>query len=239
MRFSFLNNLLNIVYPARCPICGEIISKRGRDICPECEVRLTYVEEPICLKCGKPVSGEEQEYCSDCLNKNHLFKEGRSVLVYDEHASKSIYAFKYNARGEYAKFYGRIIYERLGRKIRSWKPDVIIPVPIHSSKLKQRGYNQAALIAKELSKRLNIPMDERLIVRKNQTKVQKNLSAKDREINLKKAFNVTRNSVELKSVLVVDDIYTTGSTMDAIAGCLEGAGIREVYFVTLCIGRGI
>lgn len=235
---KFINALLDAVYPVRCPICGDIVRRRGRDICPQCEKKLVYVEEPFCLKCGKPLI-DEREYCDDCLAKRHYYDEGRAVLLYDEHTSKSIYAFKYNSRCEYARFYGRVICERLGRKIKFWNPDVIIPVPIHKSKLKKRGYNQAALIAKELSKSLNILYDDTILIRKNSTKVQKNLSAKDREINLKKAFIVRKNSVELKSVLVVDDIYTTGSTIDAIAQCLKGAGIGEVYFVTLSIGRGI
>ena len=238
MGYKILKTILDLIYPVRCPVCGDIVSVRCSDICPECERRLKYVEEPFCLKCGKPVENEDTEYCGDCLRKKHVFNEGRAALVYDEITSKSIYAFKYNARREYALFYARIISERLERKIRLWNPDAIIPVPIHKSKLKSRGYNQAALIANELSKRLGIPCNEGILIRRAPTKVQKNLSASQREINLKKAFIVKRNSVELKSVLVVDDIYTTGSTMDAIASCLKGAGIGEVFFVTLCIGRG-
>lgn len=233
-----LNNMLDLMYPKRCPVCGDIVRKRGADICPSCERKLRFVEEPFCLKCGKPLE-DESEYCGDCMKKEHSFKEGRAALIYDEHTSQSIYSFKYNSRCEYAKYYGRIITTRLGRKIKSWKPDVIIPVPIHKSKLKKRGYNQAALIAKEISKSLNIPYNDKILIRKTSTKVQKNLSAKDREINLKKAFIVRGNSVKLKSALVVDDIYTTGSTIDAISKCLKGAGIGEIYFVTLSIGRGI
>lgn len=235
---KFINIVLDIVYPRHCPICGDIVRRRGRDVCPQCEKKISYVFEPFCLKCGKPLI-DEREYCDDCIAKKHFFDEGRAALVYDEHTSKSIYAFKYNSRCEYAHFYGRVIYERLGRKIKSWDPDVIIPVPIHKSKLKKRGYNQAALIARELSRLLNIPYNDTILIRKTSTKVQKNLSAKDREINLKKAFIVRKNSVKLKSALVVDDIYTTGSTIDAIAQCLKGAGIGEVYYVTLSIGRGI
>lgn len=235
---TIITSVLDLIYPRRCPVCGEIVRKRGADICPGCEKKLKFVEEPYCLKCGKPLL-DEKEYCDDCMTRKHYYDEGRAVLIYDEHTSQSIYAFKYNARWEYARYYGKTISTELGRKIKSWNPDVIIPVPIHESKLKQRGYNQAALLAKEISKSLNIPYNDRLLVRKTSTKVQKNLSAKDREINLKKAFIVRKNIVELKSVLVVDDIYTTGSTIDAIAKCLKGAGIGEVFFVSLSIGRGI
>ena len=236
--FKIVNFLLDVIYPKRCPVCGDIVSKRGADICPKCEKKLNYVEEPYCLKCGKPLI-DEREYCDDCCKKKHSYNEGRAVLCYDEVSSKSIYGFKYNSRQEYAKFYGRIMTEKLKRKIKAWNPDLIVPVPVHKSKLKTRGYNQAALIARELSKSLKIPCRDDLVIRKSNTKVQKELNAKEREINLKKAFIVRENSVKLKSVLIVDDIYTTGSTIDSVARCLKEKGVENVYFVTLAIGRGI
>ena len=128
--------------------------------------------------------------------------------------------------------------ERLGDKIRRWDVDAVIPVPVHKSRLKKRGYNQAALIAGELSKRLGIPMRDGVVIRRAATGVQKELGAAERQNNLKKAFIVPGNVVKLKSVLVVDDIYTTGATVDAVAGCLKGAGVEKVYFASLCIGRG-
>ncbi len=228
--------LLGLVFPPICPVCGDI-APAGRDICPECAGRLCYADEPYCMKCGKPVE-EYEEYCSDCAERGHVYDEGRAVFVYDEYMSKSIYRFKYNGKREFASFYGRVMAERLGRKIESWNADVIVPVPVHKSKMKTRGYNQAGLIAKELSKRCRIPVCSDLVSRKRATAVQKELGAASRQNNLKKAFNVTPNVVKYKTVLIVDDIYTTGATVDALAGCLKGAGIEKVYFATLCIGRG-
>ena len=229
--------ILDCVFPRICPVCNEIVGVFGRDICPECERRLTYVGDSFCMRCGKPVD-EDEEYCSDCSTGGHVYDEGRAALVYDEYMSKSIYRFKYNGKREFASFYGRIITECLGQKIKSWKADAIVPVPVHKSKLKKRGYNQAYLIAKELSGRLSIPLYDGLVKRSAATAVQKELSAKERQNNLKKAFKVTQNVVELNTVLIVDDIYTTGATVDAMARCLKGAGVRKVYFISLCIGRG-
>ncbi len=229
--------ILDCIYPRICPVCNEIVSVLGRDICPECERKLSYVGDSFCMRCGKPVEDDE-EYCTDCLKTEHVYDEGRAALLYDEYMSMSIYRFKYNGKREFASFYGRVITERLGTKIKSWKPDVIIPVPVHKSKLKKRGYNQAYLIAKELSRDLKIPINDRLVCRTAATTVQKELSAKERQNNLKKAFKVTQNVVSLNTVLIVDDIYTTGATVDAMARCLRGAGVRKVYFVSLCIGRG-
>jgi len=230
--------ILDIVFPPRCPICNELISQGKIGTCDSCEGLLSFVEEPYCLKCGKPIEDEKEEYCGDCKKRRHFFDEGRAVLIYDEHMSKSIYRFKYNGKQEYARFYGKIIYERLVRKIKQWNPDVIIPVPIHKSRMKKRGFNQAFLIAKELSKYSNIPVDNHILIRKIPTKVMKNLDAKERENNLKKAFIVVKNSVKLNSVVIIDDIYTTGSTVDAISRVLREAGVSKIYFITVCIGRG-
>ena len=229
--------ILDCVYPRICPVCNKIVSVFGRDICPECERRLTYVGDSFCMRCGKPVD-EDEEYCIDCISGEHVYDEGRAALVYDEYMSKSIYRFKYNGKREFASFYGRVMTDCLGRKIKSWKADAIVPVPVHKSKLKKRGYNQALLLAKELSVRLDIPLYDGLVCRRAATAVQKELSAKERQNNLKKAFNVTQNVVKLDTVLIVDDIYTTGATVDAMARCLKGAGVQKVYFVSLCIGRG-
>lgn len=231
------NALLDLLFPRICPVCNNIVSKYGADICPSCEKRLSFTGDSYCMRCGKPVE-EDEEYCSDCKKRRHMYDEGRSVLIYDECSSKSIYRFKYNGKREYAAYYGRVIAGRLGGKITSWNADVIIPVPIHKSRLKKRGYNQAALIANELSKRVNIPVDGNVIYRKVATGAQKMLGAAERQNNLKKAFIASGNVVKYKTALIVDDIYTTGATIDAVAACLKENGIQKVYFVTLCIGRG-
>lgn len=235
---KILEGLIDCVYPPRCPICNKIIPLGGSNICTVCSKKVTYVEEPYCLKCGKPVD-DERELCCDCSQKEHNYDEGRSTFIYDEYMSRSVYRFKYNSKKEYAKFYGEEIFKRLNKKIISWNAEAIIPVPIHKMRMKQRGFNQANLLAKELSKYTKIPVKNNIVYRKNQTKVQKNLSAKERENNIKKAFIVKKNSVELNSVIIIDDIYTTGSTVDAISACLKAAGVKKVYVVTLCIGRGI
>ncbi len=228
--------IVDAIYPPICPVCNEIV--RGKDIiCPSCKRLLSYVEPPVCSRCGKPLD-EDGMLCRDCAKGRHIYDEGRAALEYDEYMSRSIYRFKYNGKREFAGLYGRIMYDRLGDKIRQWNVEVIVPVPVHKSRLKKRGYNQAALIAKELSKSLKIPVNERIVVRTSATGAQKELSAAERQNNLKKAFKVTENVVKYDSVLIVDDIYTTGATVDAMASCLKGAGIGKVYFATLCIGRG-
>lgn len=230
--------VVDLIYPPRCPVCNEIVAISDGGVCPGCKGKFHYVEEPYCLKCGKPIIDDEEEYCDDCKNKRHYYEEGRACFIYDEYMKESIYRFKYNKKQEYATYYGKEIYKRLYRIIKTWGADALIPVPIHKERMKKRGYNQAELIANQLSKLTKIPVKNHILERKNSTKALKNLGAIERENNLKKAFIVKENVVKLRTVIIVDDIYTTGSTVDAISSCLHDAGVEKVYFITLCIGRG-
>lgn len=229
------NNIIDFIFPRRCPICHEIVKTKGKIICDDCKERLPYIKEPFCMKCGKPVLKDE-EYCSQCMKTDYPFTEGRSVFVYDDVMRKSIYRFKYNGRSEYAEFFAQEIYRKYADKIKSYNADVIIPVPIHKSKLKSRGYNQAYLIAKELSKLTQIPVNNNYLIRVKKTKVQKNLGAKERSANLKNAFKIRANKVQYCSAILIDDIYTSGATLSACSRVLLGDGIIRVYCFCVCSG---
>jgi len=165
----------------------------------------------------------------------------RGVALYDyQSMKKSIFRFKYKGRREYAKFYAQDLYEHLKEEIRRMRADVIVPVPLHKSRKKSRGYNQAELIARHLSSLTGIPMQKNLVKRVKKTVPQKQLDSRARQNNLKKAFNINPNVVKLyKRILLVDDIYTTGSTIDAVAYVLKCRGAETIYFITLCIGEGL
>jgi len=209
----------------------------GSIVCPQCADSLQYIKSPFCKKCGKPLSDQRQEYCGDCGSGDHLFVAGRALFEYPC-VRKSIYRFKYKGRKEYGEFYGRELARHLGDDIRGWKPDALVPVPLHSSRMRARGYNQAEVLARELGRLLDIPVQTHLIRRIKKTRPQKQLNRLQRQNNLKRAFKLYRNDVKLKTIIIVDDIYTTGSTVDAMAAVLREAGIRSVYFVTIAIGRG-
>ncbi len=234
---KFLWFLADLIYPRICPVCNNITRPFRAEICPSCEKKLTKVLPPVCQKCGKPVEDGEA-LCRDCARVHHIYDRGCAVFLYDEYMSQSMYRFKYNNKREYAHYYGRMMAECLGETIKQWKVDVIVPVPAHKKREKKRGYNQAYLLAKELSTRLDIPVRTDIVIRCDATSALKNLDAVQRQNNIKKAFKVNQNVVKSNSVLIVDDIYTTGATVDAVAGCLKGAGAAKVYFATLCIGRG-
>lgn len=240
---KYLEWILDIIYPRRCPVCQKVISGFGKLICDDCKPALQYVVDPYCLKCGKPLLDESKEYCDDCNSYHHEYIEGRATFVYDEAMKKCMYAFKYNNRREYAEYLGKETATYLMKKILSWDADAIIPVPVHKKRLMKRGYNQAYLlskvISKEVSKYKSLPVMDNYVKRVKNTSVMKRLSYKQREKNLENAFKIQRYDVKLNNVIVVDDIYTTGSTIDAISKCLHHDGVKKIYYITACIGTGM
>ena len=220
-------------------MCDGIVGgPYGTLICPECEKRLRRVREPACKKCGKPLEAAETEYCADCGKKSHVYTRGMAALEYDGLMKASIGRFKYHNRREYADFYARELFRLCSDAVRVWEPDALIPIPLHRSRLRKRGFNQADLIARKLGELLDIPVRSGYLVRTKKTRPQKELNDTQRRANLKNAFQVGENDVKLKKALLIDDIYTTGSTLDAAAAVLLEHGVEKVYFLTVCIGRG-
>lgn len=232
-----MNYIKELLFPRRCPVCDKIVLQWGEKICRECKTKPVPIRKAWCFKCGKPLQGEEQEYCRDCQRGKHLFYRGRAVFTYDSMAA-SLYRFKYQGRQEYAEYYGEAAARLLAGEKELRKAQVLVPVPIHPSRMRQRGYNQALLFAKALGKAWNIPVCEDLVVRCRNTKPLKQLNPSERQNNLKKAFKLKRNDVKLNTIIVVDDIYTTGSTIDAVSSVLSETGAGRIYFVTLTVGRG-
>lgn len=225
--------LLDYIYPPRCPVCGRV-SPDG--ICAACRKKITPVGETFCLKCGKPLDQEEQEYCSDCERKKHYFDAGRSLFSYQGDMRRSLYRLKYGNKREYAAVYGREMAKRQGRWIHQMGITLILPVPLHRSRKRQRGYNQAALLARELGRCIGIPVREDLLFRKKKTAPLKTLTGQARRESLRGAFGVSEWISAQERILLVDDIYTTGSTADAAALSLKKCGCRKVFVITVATG---
>jgi len=231
------NVFLQLLFPVRCPVCDNIVIPWGEKICLECMPKLELLTPPWCMKCGKKL-WEEGEFCEDCLKRNHTFDRGRALYQYGS-VAPGVYRMKYGGKQEYAAFFGEEMGRYLGEFIRHIRPDGIVPVPLHKKRLRKRGYNQAFLLAKALGEYVNVPVYNELILRKKNTLPLKYQNPVERQNNLKKAFIMARNDVKLSRVLIVDDIYTTGSTVDEIAALLKQNGVETVCFVTLASGIGV
>lgn len=228
---------LQLLFPIRCPVCDGIVHPWGEKICLPCMRRLELLTPPWCMKCGKKL-WEEGEYCEDCRIHPHYFERGRALYQYGS-VAPSVYRMKYGGKREYATYFGEEMGRYLGTFIRDNKPDGIIPVPLHKKRFRKRGYNQAYLLAKALGECVNVPVYDNLILRKKNTLPLKYQNPAERQNNLKKAFIMAGNDVKLSKVLIVDDIYTTGTTVDEMARLLKQNGVREVYVVTLACGVGV
>ena len=160
-------------------------------------------------------------------------------MHYDEVGRSTMKAFKFEGRQEYALYYIEEILSRYGNRIRNFDADVIIPVPVHESKRRSRGYNQAELLGRELSVGIGVPMRTDILIRYRKTEAQKELNAEERQRNLESALCVEGGIEGIERVILVDDIYTTGSTLEACSRVLRRAGVMDIFVVTVCIGENM
>lgn len=230
--------LAGFIFPRRCPVCGGIVLPRGELICPGCVKKLSPVRQPVCMTCGKQLEGGMAEQCGDCMRHPKSFRRNFALLNYNDAARYSMAAVKYRNKREYLDFYGRAVCSRFGRQILRISPDVLVPVPIHSSRMRSRGYNQAELLAGRVGEQLGIPVCPGALRRLKKTLPQKELDPAQRLKNLQQAFAAGQLPEGVKTAMLVDDIYTTGSTLEACARILLSMGVKEVYGLTICIGRG-
>jgi ComF family protein len=232
----------DLLFPRRCPVCADIVQPRGALICPDCIKKLDPVREPVCRKCGKQLISDRAEYCYDCSRRARSYEAGRAVFKYNQAAKKSLTAIKYKNRREYLDFYTQAMAYRYQHTIQRWQPEVLVPIPVHPSRMRTRGFNQAEELSRRLSDLWGIPTQAHLLIRVKKTLPQKKLTPEERLKNLQQAFAVRppmgRGEAIPETVVLVDDIYTTGSTMEACTRVLKAAGVKKVYFLTICIGYG-
>ena len=235
--------LSEILFPRRCPVCDQVLPFRSGEICPGCFSKLSFTKSPVCKKCGKELISETGEYCYDCGRRKKSFEYGIALLNYDEVSRKSMAMIKYHGRREYMDFYGEAIARRYEKRIRRMGAEALLPVPVHRQRLKVRGFNQAEALAESISRHLgtSIPVRTDLLLRNKRTLPQKDLTPAERLKNLSQAFESDPSRVReagVRRVILVDDIYTTGSTAEACSRVLLAAGVQEIYLLNICIGHG-
>lgn len=236
MKFKKL--FLDILYPRCCPVCQKIVVGKGKIICDLCLEKIRPISQPRCFQCGKSIRNAEQEYCGDCMKSSHVYDQGIGIYAYDDIMRRSIENFKFHGRREYGDFYIRAMAEYGRSCIQRWRPQAIVPVPITARKQKIRGFNQSEYLAEGIGRIYKIPVWNHAVVRLEEGKAQKELTAKERRRNLKNVFQIGENFSPCKTILLVDDVYTTGSTVDAVAEVLKENGVERIYFLTLCQGKG-
>lgn len=233
---ALLGALLVQIYPNRCPVCNRVLYEAL--ICPQCAAKLKYNTGSVCFSCGKPLEDEEQEYCFDCMEKKHEFRQGRAVFQYQGAVQGILYRYKYSNRRDYTEFLAAEAARMYAGWVRKLGIDLAVPIPLSRKRMRQRGYNQAEVFARRFCELCGLRCSTKLLVRTRNTAPQKKLSAQERKNNMKNAFKINGNVVNLNRILLVDDIYTTGSTIDAAALAFRQSGIENIYFLCISIGQG-
>jgi len=180
---------------------------------------------------------EEQEFCRDCQKMTWAYTRGRGLWLHTVKVERALYQFKFYNKRSYGVIFGKELAGYFKEQLIRWQIEEIIPIPLHSSKRRQRGYNQAEILARVLGRQVNLPVNTKAVFRLRKTKPQKGLDNRERVANLRDAFGVSKAWQPKKAVLLVDDIYTTGNTINTIAILLRKAGVEKVYFLTMSIGQ--
>ncbi|MBQ0025785.1 MAG: ComF family protein [Lachnospiraceae bacterium] len=229
--------ILDYFFPRRCPYCHEPTKPFHAPICKGHAELFSYVKYPVCKKCGKEISDDHAGLCYDCAQNDKPFISNIALMNYDDAAQESMVMFKYHGCREYAEFYADEIIRQHGEKLKGMNLSLILPVPVHKSKKRSRGYNQAMEIAVRIGSALAVPVRDDILIRTKKTEAQKTLSAGERAMNILDSMQVLRDLKGIGPILIVDDIYTTGSTLSACTRALISAGAQQVYGCTVCIGR--
>ncbi len=236
--------LFQLVFRSGCPLCGE--TQSGAAVCPDCASTFQQLVSACCAKCGKPrfepsaVECVSSFVCGACRTEKWYFDHAVSTFLYEGRMREAILAFKYRKRFSIGEVLGGRLASLLPPRLENHpaddgtKPDVVIPVPLHVSRLREREFNQSAILAKHLATALGVPVQYESLERTRATEFQSTLSPRKRIQNVKNAFKVThRKAVCGAHVLLVDDIFTHGATANECAKALKKAGAESVIVGTL------
>ena len=230
-------DLADVLFPPRCQSCRTIAEKLTNDLfCPACEKKIQYIRAPLCPICGSPFPDSEElgHLCGDCLTAPKPFAVARSVAVFDGILLEAIHAFKYHNKTGLGTGLGRMMTgdSYAGMDMQGFT--MIMPVPLHVRRLRERGFNQSLILAKVLSARYAIPLDFVTLWRERDTPPQTMMGRKERQANIKGAFGVAdKERVRKQHVLLIDDVYTTGSTLAECTRVLLNGGAAQVGVLTL------
>lgn len=228
--------IIRCIFPRRCVFCNAVLDINYEFyICHDCEKTVSWINGNVCEKCGKPI--EHYGRCRRCNSMEHKFDTAYAVYVYEDEVRKAVHRFKYKNKGSYARFFGHEL-ARFADFEDIPPVDYVVPVPIARARLHERGYNQCALMADEYCKLRNETRAD-LLERVRKTKPQSGLKREERVKNIRGAFAVKDCGINLKgkSILLIDDIFTTGSTVDECAKVLKRAGVGAVYVLCLSISE--
>jgi ComF family protein len=239
---SALGALASVVFPAPCRICDRALTNASRiPICESCLASFEPVAEPMCAACGRPFASEAaaeaiQPLCRLCRLQYYAFDGARSFAICDDALFEAVALLKYEQVSRLGDWFAGKLAEVARRQAMEWRAHVVVPVPLHAARRRERGYNQAELIARPLARCLGLKLESRALQRVKQRPPQLVLSRTERWQSVRGAYAAREKArVDNLRILLIDDVMTTGATLDACARALKKAGAAAVFGLT--VGR--
>ncbi|MDD2840095.1 MAG: ComF family protein [Rickettsiales bacterium] len=235
--FKFFTKFINLIFPPKCLLCGKIVEEYNT-LCHDCWHNIQFIQKPFCNKCSTPLQLRisDNDLCGNCLKNPPLYTKSRSAIAYNEETAKIIFKFKFYDKPHIKKFMAKTMIKASQDILNNI--DILIPIPLHKKRLIFRKYNQALLLANEIGKLSNKKVIYNFLLKKKHTTPQAKLKEVERAKNLKDKFCI--NSKYLKNIrnyknlnfAIIDDVMTTGSTINECVKILNKVGIKNVYAIT-------
>ena len=237
----WLNAGLGLLYPEVCQLCGEGRATPAEGyVCGGCRAKARFIQEPFCQRCGRPYEGDitTRFECANCREMEWHFQSARSAVIARDPVLEVIHRYKYQRALWFEPFLADLLIRAAGPVLGQQKPSMIVPVPLHPTKQREREFNQAERLARRLGAATQIPVNKRLLRRVVPTRTQTQLSRQERLANVRNAFAMRRGQrLNGERLVLVDDVFTTGATTSACARVLTAAGAGEVCVWT--VARGV
>lgn len=256
-RFAAKERFVGLLYPKACPGCGALLNRKkvieavynkemllreNPFICSKCYKKLSFADGMNrCFKCSRPME-EDDILCRDCEEKEREFAWGRAMMLHQGISKEIMYSVKYARIKDNLDFVGLEMARRLRQEISFMDAQCMVPVPLHPRRLRERGFNQARILAEKINFFLwilgekTLPVEKNMLIRSGKTGRLKSMSGQQRSESLKGAFAVDVENKKYDKVIIVDDIFTTGSTINECTKTLKRSGVSMVYFLTATIG---
>jgi len=237
---GLLNSTLHFLFPETCQHCRSVRATAAQGfICADCRRQVRFIRRPFCERCGLPLDGDLTTpfECSNCREVELHFASARSAVIAKGLTLDLIHRYKYNQALWFEPFLADLLIREAKPELNSSDWDLIVPVPLHPLKLRERGFNQALRLGTLLGRAASIPVEDRLLSRMLPTRTQTSLTRAERAANVRNAFSATKGgALNGARIVVVDDVFTTGATTNACARALQAAGAGRVCVWTLARG---
>jgi len=230
---KYLNTIKELLFPAICFYCEDKI--KDGILCKKCKEKIDFLYPPLCKFCSKPLTYNKTSICKDCKNKKYPYDRLISITSYKEPLVSLLYLFKYKNYDYIGEFLSSIIIEHLlkiGFNLGDY--DLIIPVPLHPKKLKEREYNQTLILARFISNYFKIALKDDIIYKIKDTVSQTKLEKTKRIENIKDTFLIKDKDMENKKIIIIDDVFTTGATLYECSKLLREKNPSNITLLTLC-----